>query len=64
MFKKLLNWFDGGYDREFYQKHQDDIQKLNPMLFGVWHRFLGKFFLNMFGFPLQNSLCCFYFQAA
>lgn len=35
MFKKLLNWFDGGYDREFYQKHQDDIQKSNSRIIGI-----------------------------
>lgn len=35
MFKKFLNWFDGGYDREFYKKHQDDIQQNNSRVLGI-----------------------------
>ena len=35
MFKKFINWFDGGYDREFYKKHQEDIQKSNSRVLGI-----------------------------
>ena len=35
MFKKFLNWFDGGYDREFYKKHQNYIQQNNSRVLGI-----------------------------
>lgn len=35
MIKKILTWFDGGYDREFYHKHQKQIQKNNSRIIGI-----------------------------
>ena len=35
MFKKILNWFDGGYDREFYNKHKNIILKSNSKIIGI-----------------------------
>lgn len=33
--KKFLDWFTGGYDKEFYKKHQADIQKSNAKIISI-----------------------------